>query len=72
MAAFAKSDLQPRMLRAAVRRTSLKKTEMKEIWQLVEQHGCWWAYKGETPPPAAFQTHRRNPNRRSWGRILLA
>ena len=35
----------------------MKKTEMKETWQLIEQHGAWWAYKGEPPPPEAFQTH---------------
>jgi hypothetical protein len=28
-------------------------------WQLVEQHGCWWAYEGELPPPEAFTTHSR-------------
>src|SRR5262247_487282 len=28
-------------------------------WQLVEQHGCWWAYEGELPPPEAFTTHGR-------------
>jgi hypothetical protein len=39
----------------------VKKTEMNEIWQLVEQHGAWWAYKGKPPPPAAFQTHGRRP-----------
>ena len=32
---------------------------MKETWQLVEQHGLWWAYKGELPPPEAFQSHGR-------------
>ena len=26
-------------------------------WQLVELHGCWWAYEGELPPPEAFTTH---------------
>ena len=40
----------------------MKKTEMKETWQLVEQHGAWWAYKGEPPPPSAFQTHSRRPD----------
>jgi hypothetical protein len=30
-------------------------------WQLVELHGCWWAYKGELPPPEAFTTHGRPP-----------
>jgi hypothetical protein len=28
-------------------------------WELVEQHGCWWAYEGEPPPPEAFTTHGR-------------
>ena len=28
---------------------------MKETWQLVEQHGLWWAYKGELPPPEAYR-----------------
>jgi hypothetical protein len=32
---------------------------VKETWQLVEQHGVWWAYQGELPPPEAFQTHGR-------------
>jgi hypothetical protein len=32
---------------------------VKETWQLVEQHGLWWAYKGELPPSEAFQTHGR-------------
>jgi hypothetical protein len=31
----------------------------KETWQLVEQHGLWWAYEGELPPLEAFQTHGR-------------
>jgi hypothetical protein len=29
----------------------------KETWQLIEVHGCWWAYEGELPPPEAFTTH---------------
>jgi hypothetical protein len=28
-------------------------------WQLMELHGCWWAYEGELPPPEAFRTHGR-------------
>jgi hypothetical protein len=28
-------------------------------WESVELHGLWWAYKGELPPPEAFQTHGR-------------
>ena len=32
---------------------------MKKTWQLVELHGCWWAYEGELPPPEAFATHGR-------------
>jgi hypothetical protein len=32
---------------------------MTSSWQLVELHGLWWAYKGELPPPEAFQTHGR-------------
>ena len=28
-------------------------------WHIVEQHGLWWAYKGELPPPEAFQNHGR-------------
>jgi hypothetical protein len=31
----------------------------KEAWQFTEQHGCWWAYEGEVPPPEAFTTHGR-------------
>ena len=34
-------------------------SEVKETWQLVELHGCWWAYEGELPPPEAFTTHGR-------------
>ena len=30
---------------------------MEKTWQLVELHGCWWAYEGELPPPEAFTTH---------------
>jgi hypothetical protein len=33
--------------------------EKRVTWQLVEQHGCWWAYEGELPPPEAFPTHGR-------------
>jgi hypothetical protein len=33
---------------------------VNKTWQLVEQHGCWWAYEGELPPPEAFTTHRRS------------
>jgi hypothetical protein len=32
---------------------------VKKTWQLVELHGCWWAYEGELPPPEAFTTHGR-------------
>jgi hypothetical protein len=38
---------------------------VNENWQLVELHGCWWAYEGKLPPPEAF-------TRRSSGRIPLA
>jgi hypothetical protein len=31
----------------------------RATWQLVELHGCWWAYEGELPPAEAFQTHGR-------------
>ena len=31
----------------------------KKSWQLAEQHGLWWAYEGDLPPPEAFQTHGR-------------
>jgi hypothetical protein len=34
-------------------------SEVKKTWQLVELHGCWWAYEGELPPPEAFTTHGR-------------
>ena len=34
-------------------------TATKKTWQLVEVHGCWWAYEGELPPPEAFTTHGR-------------
>jgi hypothetical protein len=33
--------------------------ESKKTWQLVELHGCWWAYEGELPPAEAFMTHGR-------------
>src|SRR5262245_50859016 len=36
-----------------------EKNEVKKTWQLVELHGCWWAYEGELPPPEAFTTHGR-------------
>jgi hypothetical protein len=39
----------------------MKKSEVKETWQFIERHGAWWAYKGELPPAAAFQTHGRGP-----------
>jgi hypothetical protein len=32
---------------------------VKKTWQLVELHGCWWAYEGELLPPEAFTTHGR-------------
>jgi hypothetical protein len=31
----------------------------KKTWQLIELHGCWWAYQGELPPPEAFTMHGR-------------
>src|SRR5262245_66432362 len=34
-----------------------EENEVKKTWQLVELHGCWWAYEGELPPPEAFTTH---------------
>jgi hypothetical protein len=40
-------------------------------WQLVELHGCWWACDGELPPPEAFQSHRRQPNRQFLGHMPL-
>jgi hypothetical protein len=33
--------------------------QVKKSWQLAEQHGLWWAYEGDLPPPEAFQTHCR-------------
>ena len=35
------------------------KMQVKKSWQLAEQHGLWWAYEGDLPPPEAFQTHGR-------------
>ena len=35
------------------------KMQVKKSWQLTEQHGLWWAYEGDLPPPEAFQTHGR-------------
>ena len=40
----------------------MTKSETKKAWQLVELHGCWWAYEGELPPPEAFTTHGRAPH----------
>jgi hypothetical protein len=37
---------------------------MEKGWELVELHGLWWAYRGELPPPEAFQTHGRSPHGR--------
>lgn len=34
--------------------------EVAKTWQIVEQHGLWWAYEGELPPLEAFQTHGRS------------
>ena len=36
--------------------------QVKKGWQLAEQHGLWWAYEGDLPPPEAFQTHGRPRN----------
>ena len=36
-----------------------RKMQVKKSWQLAEQHGLWWAYEGDLPPPEAFQTHGR-------------
>jgi hypothetical protein len=47
------------------------RSETKKAWQLVELHGCWWAYEGELPQPEAFQSHRRQPNRQFLGRMFL-
>ena len=41
------------------RSVAVTKSEAKKPWQLVELHGCWWAYEGELPPPEAFTTHGR-------------
>jgi hypothetical protein len=41
------------------RGAAVTRSEMKKTWQLVELHGCWWAYEGELPPPEAFTTHGR-------------
>jgi hypothetical protein len=41
------------------RSAAVTKSEAKKSWQLVELHGCWWAYEGELPPAEAFTTHRR-------------
>jgi hypothetical protein len=31
-------------------------------WQLVELHGCWWAYEGALPLPEVFRSHGRRPD----------
>jgi len=36
------------------------KPQPRQSWQLTEQHGLWWAYEGELPPPEAFRTHGRS------------
>ena len=36
--------------------------QVKKSWQLAQQHGLWWAYEGDLPPPEAFQTHGRPPH----------
>jgi hypothetical protein len=33
--------------------------EVSKNWEIAELQGLWWAYKGELPPPEAFQTHGR-------------
>ena len=30
------------------------RSEAKKTWQLVELHGCWWAYEGSTANPRAI------------------
>jgi hypothetical protein len=35
------------------------KAQPRQSWHLTEQHGPWWVYDGELPPPEAFQTHSR-------------
>jgi hypothetical protein len=30
------------------------KFEANKTWQLVEQHGLWWACQGDMPPPGRF------------------
>jgi predicted TIM-barrel fold metal-dependent hydrolase len=29
--------------------------QVKKSWQLAEQHGLWWAYEGDLPPPEALR-----------------
>ena len=41
------------------RRSEPMTEQVKKTWQLAEQHGLWWAYEGDLPPPEAFQTHGR-------------
>jgi hypothetical protein len=42
-------------------------TKSEQTWQLVELHGCWWAYEGELPPSEALTTHGRPPHLRILG-----
>jgi hypothetical protein len=49
------------------RGAAVTKSEVKQTWQLVELHGCWWAYDGELPPPEAFATHGRSRHLRILG-----
>jgi hypothetical protein len=35
---------------------------VKKTWQLVEQHGLWWAHEGDLPPAEAFKSHGRPPH----------
>jgi hypothetical protein len=37
----------------------------KKSWQLAEQHGPWWVYEGDLPPPEAFP-RLRTPRTDTW------
>jgi integrase len=52
----------PSLRRTGSRTAGANQAEKRDVekgWELVELHGLWWAYRGELPPPEAFQTHGR-------------
>ena len=57
----------PSLRRTGSRTSGANQAEKRDVekgWELVELHGPWWAYRGELPPPEAFETHGRSPHGR--------